>query len=349
MEVAPTVSSQDFPYSGMEDIDDPEIEEDRYNGSIFFNSLDSGFPKIQLYGPSVSEEERKANAESLRNAEALKYSPAGFEKISEWLEEPMVKVAITVAAIAALCWFCPTYLVVFSNLLVKPLRWLNNTAYQFLDRIPIVNLLTTRGHPIIQLTVAICTLVAITFFSENAQKGAAASLLTLSDKDLILERVTILLLGMLINPKSSIAGKTNGNTYHSKILMMVFAGCITIPIIEEWIFRIVIPQLYEEGIRLAGKAIMHITDIEITKDVKWFSDKTTPIVSSVIFGAVHFRNDHFQSFAQALYCGWSAIRVMHPLSEKVDVTAAIGEHMTNNSIALFPLVIFSSLADLIFD
>lgn len=309
--------------------------------SPFFDVLENGLPNIHLYPPDADDEMIAANEKRLEKAEELQYCPTGFEKLSEWLEKPLVKIAITISIIAVVCWFFPTALTSLSTVVLMPLRWLNSTTSNILSKIPIISTLTVTGHPLLQLVTGALTLAIGAYLSPEISKGAAANTLTYCSEQLVFERCVTMILGFIFNPKIFVQ-----SSYHGTLLGMIFAVTVTIPLFEELIFRTIIPEIYTKTVEMVGKGVEVITEKDLQEDVEWFNHKTSAIFSSVIFGAMHFRNDHIQSFAQALYCGWSGIRLMEPLKEELGLTGSIGEHMANNTVAVTPMVLVVTLFEL---
>lgn len=308
----------------------------------FFDTIDFGIPNARIYGKDTTDSQRAANEKRLQKAEELKFCPKGLGTVSEYLDKPWVKIAITVSCIAIICWFFPGALTAFSAVALKPLRWLHSLIMNTLAKIPVVGSLTTDAPPIIQLIVGIGTLMGVSYLFDEAAQGAGSSFLTIANDELVYERVGLWILGIIFNPKIWIK-----DSYHNTIIGMVFAVTVTVPIIEELVFRWIIPTVYEHGVMLFAESFTLITDIDILDESEWFIRKTTAIVSSIIFGAVHFQNDHFNSFVQAIYCGWSGIRLMHPLKDELGLKASCGEHMTNNTVAVTPLVIAYTLTEML--
>ncbi len=308
-----------------------------YVKTSFTSVLEHGVPNQRIYPPLISERKHRRNEERLELAEKTKYCPKGFEFLSRNLEKTWVKVALTIVAIAILCWVFPSALATFSFYLLKPLHILNNTAQAIFSKIPLINQLTCTGHPLLQLVAGVSVLVGASIYDPLVGAGAATFLVgNFLSLPLVVEKISVFVLGTIFNPKIFLA-----NGYQGTILGMVFAVTVTVPIFEELIFRSIIPFIYTQAITFLGKTLEYITDTEYTNDIEWVISKTNMIVCSIIFGAVHFQNNHIQSFAQALFCGWSAVRIMHPVKEEIGLSASIGEHMANNSFAMLPLVIAS--------
>ncbi len=311
-------------------------------------TLDVGIPEKRLYGIDLEPakiEAWEAISDSITEAE---YAPPGLHAISCFLEKPWVKIALTLSLIAIACWFFPGALTFVSSFLLQPLRWVTLSIQKIFSMIPGVDLFTTTGPPLLQLTAGAFLLIAGIFTSPNFSKGAAANTLSIISPPLVLERFIIIITGFLLNPKlygtEELGTPLVANSYQSMILGMIFAATVTIPFVEEGFFRWFIPLFYETVVTKIGNAIENLTDTDYTKETEWVIKKTNCIFSSVLFGALHFQNDHLFSFTQALYCGWSAVRIMHPVMEAEGLEGSIAEHMMNNTVAVAPLVLSHALS-----
>ncbi len=312
----------------------------------FLSALEIGLPEKRLYGLKFNDFETEKIDSALDNIASLQYAPKGFEDLSVQLENPWVKIAITIALIALICWFFPGALTTVSSFILQPVSWLHQSIQKIFTLLPGINYLTTTGAPIVQLAAGVGTLVAGIFSLHKFATGAAVGCLSMVSTDLVIEKTCAFFFGLVFNPKRFSLENSNpvvADSYNSTILGMIFSATVTIPIIEELLFRGVIPWAYEIGVTGIGYIVTSITNDDCTKEVEWFIKKTNTIFCSVIFGALHFQNDHLLSFAQALYCGWSGVRIMHPLMEAGGLECSIAEHMMNNSIAVVPIVISHTL------
>lgn len=120
------------------------------------------------------------------------------------------------------------------------------------------------------------------------------------------------------------------STYVKSIVKNPLSGAITIPIIEEAIFRGGLQTILD----IALKYFIPVS-AEILVPMLSISLATTLAITitAVAFGLAHWSNNHSGAGTQAMLATWSGL-VLGVLCAKYGIFASIGSHIMNNTVAI---------------
>lgn len=227
---------------------------------------------------------------------------------------------IVVSLLAITCLFMPSVAMFGSNLSKIPMGIIFN-----LPGINQFSLLTTEFSPDAQLALSVSILSLGMIFSPVFLAGVVGTIAR-SYSDLFAV-VCIFLVGRA--QVSEIKDEYGGLVREVPFIVGIIA-----PIIEELIFRVFLPLVYEVLVEWTFTLVEKLTGNDYSSNKEWLINKTRIIFCAFLFGLAHYSNKTPLAFFQTLYTGFKGVRLYHALYENEGVLASSGAHIFQNTTLL---------------